>query len=105
MLQYFQLEHPENEMVLCDRPTCEGIADYLEVELDGTEHRLCAFHTMSDKYASRLPARSRSKDTLPPHPGHLNAAFRGRPLGPRSLFRGRGGLLVSGSGATLLLRL
>jgi len=49
MLQCFQLEHPENEMVLCDRPKCEAIADYLEVEADGTEHRLCAFHTMSDK--------------------------------------------------------
>jgi len=58
MLQCFQLEHPENEMVLCDRPTCEAIADCLEVELDGTEHHLCAFHTMSDKYASRLPTRS-----------------------------------------------
>jgi hypothetical protein len=58
MLQCFQLEHPENEMVLCDRPTCEAIADYLEVELDGTEHRLWAFHTMSDKYASRLPTRA-----------------------------------------------
>ena len=55
MLQYFQLEHPENEMVLCDRPKCEATADYLEIEADGTEHRLCAYHTMSDKYASCLP--------------------------------------------------
>lgn len=58
MLQCFQLEHPENEMILCDRPKCEAIADYLEVEADGTEHRLCAFHTMSDKYASRLSVRA-----------------------------------------------
>ena len=40
MLQCFQLEHPENEMVLCDRAKCEAIADYLEIEADGTEHRL-----------------------------------------------------------------
>lgn len=58
MLQCFQLEHPENEMVLCDRPESDAIVDYLEVEADGTEHCLCAFHTMSDKYASRLPARA-----------------------------------------------
>jgi len=45
-------------MVLCDRQGCDAIADYLEVEADGTEHRLCAFHTMSYKYASRLPARA-----------------------------------------------
>ena len=63
MLQYFQLEHLDNEMILCDRPNCEAIADYLEVELDGTEHRLCAFHTMSDKYASRLPTRSPDPNT------------------------------------------
>ncbi len=58
MLQCSQPEHPEDEMVLCDRQGCEAIADYLEVEADGTEHRLCAFHTMSDKYASRLPVRA-----------------------------------------------
>jgi hypothetical protein len=63
MLRCFQLEHPENEMVLCDRPKCEAIADYLEVEADGTEHRLCAFHTMSEKYASRLPARAPNRNT------------------------------------------
>ena len=43
MLQYFQLEHPENEMILCDRPNCEAIADYLEIELDGTEHHCAPF--------------------------------------------------------------
>jgi len=34
------------------------IADYLEVEADGTEHCLCALHTTSEKYTSRLPARA-----------------------------------------------
>jgi hypothetical protein len=67
MLQCFQLEHPENEMVLCDRPKCEAIADYLEVELAGTEHRLCALHTMSDKYASRLPSRAPDPNTPTAH--------------------------------------
>jgi hypothetical protein len=63
MLQCFHLEHPENEMVLCDRPKCEAIADYPEVEADGTEHRLCAYHTMSDKYTSRLPTRAPNPNT------------------------------------------
>jgi len=57
MLQCFQLEHPEDEMILCDRQDCEAIADYLEVEQDGTEHRLCAFHTKSHTYAARLTPR------------------------------------------------
>jgi hypothetical protein len=57
-MQYFHLEQPEGEMILCDQAGCEAIADYLEVEADGTEHHLCAFHTMSDKYASRLPTRA-----------------------------------------------
>ena len=57
MLQCFQLEHPENEMALCDRKGCDAIADYLEVEADGTEHRHCAFHTMSYMYAARLLPR------------------------------------------------
>ena len=62
-MQYFHLEQPLDEMILCDRKGCEAIADYLEVELDGTEHRLCAFHTMSDKYASRLPTRAPDPNT------------------------------------------
>ena len=58
MLQCFQFEHPSDELVLCDRHECEAVADYLEVELNGTEDCLCAFHTMSEKYASRLPTRA-----------------------------------------------
>jgi hypothetical protein len=36
-------------MIVCDRDGCEAIADYLEVEDDGTEQRLCASHTRSYK--------------------------------------------------------
>jgi len=57
MLRCFQLEHPEDEMILCDRQDCEVIADYLEVAADGTEHHLCAFHTKSHTYTARLAPR------------------------------------------------
>jgi hypothetical protein len=57
MLRCFQLEHSEDEMILCDRQDCEAIADYLEVEADGTEHHLCAFHIKSHTYAARLAPR------------------------------------------------
>jgi len=57
MLRCFQLEHPEDEMILCDRQDCEATADYLEAEPDGTEHRLCSFHTQSHTYAARLAPR------------------------------------------------
>jgi hypothetical protein len=59
-MQFFHLEHPPDEMILCDREQCGGIADYLEIEDDGTERRLCGFHTCSDKYAVRLPQRTPS---------------------------------------------
>ena len=64
-ISYFLLEHPEHEITLCDRQGCDAVVDYLEVEADGTEHRLCAFHTMSDKYASRLPTHAPDPST--PH--------------------------------------
>jgi hypothetical protein len=54
-MQFFHLEQPLDEMIVCDRDGCEAIADYLEVEDDETEQRLCAGHTRSYKYASRLP--------------------------------------------------
>ena len=57
-MQFFHLEQPLDEMIVCDWNGCEAIADYLEVEDDGTEQRLCAFHTRSYKYASRLPVRA-----------------------------------------------
>jgi hypothetical protein len=61
-MQYFHIEQPLDELILCDREDCEAIADYLEVDDDGTEHRLCGFHTRSTKYASRLPARMPNVD-------------------------------------------
>ena len=61
-MRYFHLEQPFDELILCDREDCEAIADYLEVEDDGNEHRLCSFHTRSTKYASRLPARMPNVD-------------------------------------------
>lgn len=42
-MQYFHLEQPLHELVLCDRNDCEAIADYLEVADDGTEYRRCSF--------------------------------------------------------------
>jgi hypothetical protein len=57
-MQFFQLEHPYDELVLCDREDCGGIADYLEIEDDGIERRLCGLHTRSEKYAARLPQRT-----------------------------------------------
>jgi|GEM_PF-837283 hypothetical protein len=55
--QYFQLEHPPNEVVICDHMACEEVADHLDVDSQGRERRLCASHTSSDKHASRLPKR------------------------------------------------
>jgi hypothetical protein len=57
-MQFFHLEQPLDEMMVCDRDGCEAIAEYLEVEDDRTEQRLCAFHSQSHKYASRLPVRA-----------------------------------------------
>lgn len=55
-MEYFLLEHPSGRIVLCDRPGCEHVADYLE--LDGNrESHVCALHTTSKKYVSRLPER------------------------------------------------
>jgi hypothetical protein len=55
-MEYFLLEHPSEAVVLCDRPKCERVADYLE--LDGNrESHVCASHTTSDKYVCRLPER------------------------------------------------
>jgi hypothetical protein len=56
-MQFFHLEQPYDELILCDRTDCDAIADYLEIEDDGTEHRRCSFHTRSERYASRLAAR------------------------------------------------
>jgi hypothetical protein len=69
-MEFFQLHHPPDVTVLCDRKGCEQVADYLE-EVDdyGHEYRVCAMHTDSKTHASRLPTRKVSAD-LP---------FRSRP--------------------------
>jgi hypothetical protein len=55
-MEYFLLDHPSDSIVLCDRPNCERVADYLE--LDGNrEFHVCACHTTSKKHVSRLPER------------------------------------------------
>jgi hypothetical protein len=68
-MEFFQLHHPLNVIVLCDRKSCEQVADYLEVDDHGHEYRVCASHTDSKTHASRLPTRKPSPD-LP---------FRSRP--------------------------
>jgi len=55
-MQHFHLEHPPDEVFLCDHAGCDGIADYLEVE-GNREMLLCSAHTTSQTYAARLPAR------------------------------------------------
>ena len=60
-MQFFHLEHPLDEMMVCDRDGCEAIADYLEVEDDETEQCLCAVHTRSHKCASGLPVRASNR--------------------------------------------
>ena len=57
-MQYFHLEQPHDAMILCDQSGCDAISDYLEIEDDGTEHHLCAFHTRSQIHAFGLPTRS-----------------------------------------------
>jgi hypothetical protein len=57
-MQYFHLEQPADELILCDQPKCDTIADYLEIKDNGAEHHLCAFHTRSQIHACSLPARS-----------------------------------------------
>ena len=55
-------------MILCDRADCEAIADDLEIEDDGTEHRPCSFHT-----------RARSTPRASPH------HYQTRKLGSKAL--------------------
>jgi hypothetical protein len=61
-MEFFQLHHPLNVIVLCDRKGCEQVADYLEVDDHGHEYRVCAMHTDSKTHASRLPTRKPSPD-------------------------------------------
>jgi hypothetical protein len=68
-MNFFQLHHPLNVTILCDRKACEQVADYLEVDDDDAEYRACATHTDSKMHVSRLPTRKPNPD-LP---------FRSRP--------------------------
>ncbi len=60
-MKYFRLEHPSDKIVLCDRPRCERVADYLELD-DHRESHVCALHTTSNKYVSGLPERRPNPD-------------------------------------------
>src|ERR1700745_1550257 len=40
-MEFFQLHHPPDVTVLCDRKDCEQVADYLEVDDHGQEYRVC----------------------------------------------------------------
>lgn len=50
-MKYFLLEHPPDRLILCNRPGCEDIADYLEVNEQGCEDFVCAAHTSSERHA------------------------------------------------------
>jgi len=54
-MEYFCLDHPSDRLILCNRSTCEDIADYLEVNEQNREDFVCAAHTSSQRYASVLP--------------------------------------------------
>jgi hypothetical protein len=54
-MEYFCLDHPPDRLILCDRSTCEGIADYLEVNAQGGENYVCAAHTSSERHVAVLP--------------------------------------------------
>jgi hypothetical protein len=55
-MEYFCLNHPPDRVIICNRSDCENIADYLEVNEQGTEHFACAAHTSSERHASVLPS-------------------------------------------------
>jgi hypothetical protein len=61
-MEFFQLHHPLDVTVLCNRKGCGQVADYLEVDDHGYEYRVCAWHTDSKTHASRLPTREPSLD-------------------------------------------
>lgn len=59
-MQIFQLQHPRNEIILCD-DDCELTAAFLEVKGD-REVRACVLHTHSAVHCSRLPSRAASAE-------------------------------------------
>jgi hypothetical protein len=46
-VEYFRVDHPPDQLILCDRSNCEQIADYQEVNERGLEDGVCAAHTSS----------------------------------------------------------
>ncbi|HXR16221.1 MAG TPA: hypothetical protein VN777_08390 [Terriglobales bacterium] len=54
-MEYFRFDHPPDRVILCDRSNCEDIADYLEINEQGSEDLVCAAHTNSERHASVLP--------------------------------------------------
>ena len=55
-MQIFQLEHPRNEIILCDGD-CDLAACFLEIGDARDEKRLCPLHTHSAVHAATLPKR------------------------------------------------
>lgn len=54
-MQIYQLQHPADEIILCD-DGCDLAANYLEVT-EEREYRCCPLHTHASVHASRLPQR------------------------------------------------
>jgi hypothetical protein len=54
-MEYFRVDHPPDQLILCDRSNCDHIADYQEVNEQGLEDRVRAVHTSSERHASVLP--------------------------------------------------
>ncbi len=63
-MEHFRLEHPPDRLILCNRPDCEDIADYLEVNEQGREDFVCAAHTSSERHVSVLPTGVPSAEPL-----------------------------------------
>ena len=54
-MEYFRVDHPPDQLILCNRSNCEDIADYLEVNEHSRKEFACAAHTSSVRHASVLP--------------------------------------------------
>src|ERR1700693_2519970 len=63
-IEYFRLDHPPDRLIICNRSNCEDIADYLEVNEQGSEDFACAAHTSSERHAFVLPKGVPSSETL-----------------------------------------
>jgi hypothetical protein len=61
-MKYFLVDHPPDQLIPCNRSSCRGIADYLEVNEHGGENFVCAAHTSSERHASVLPKRVPSSE-------------------------------------------